>query len=253
MALLYEKKGKIVIITLNRPEAFNALDPETLEEFSEACIKFRDDSEAWVAIITGAGEKAFCAGGDLKKSIPLVMEGALVVPPSIRRGLEIYKPFIAAINGIAGGGGVEIALACDLRIASEDATFAQGEARWGLIPGQGGTQRLTRTIGLTKAAELMFLTNIIDANEAYRIGLINKIVPRSELMSTAMKWAERICENGPLAIRAIKKAMMEGLDLTLKEGLELEESLFQSISTSQDMKEGLRAFTEKRKPQFRGK
>ena len=237
MALLYEKKDKIVVITLNRPDALNSLDPETLQDFSDACIRFRDDPEAWVAIITGAGDKAFCAGADLKKTIPRVMDRTLVVPPSIRRGLEIDKPIIAAINGVARGGGLELALACDLRIASEDATFAQSEARWGMIPGQGATQRLPRLVGQAKATELMFLCSSFDANEAYRIGFVNKVVPKSELMSTAMDWAEKICENGPLAIRATKKAIMAGLDMTLKQGMELEAYLLELLFTSEDIKE----------------
>lgn len=253
MSLLYEKKGRIAIITLNRPEVLNALDPETYEEFSEACIDIRDDDNVWVAIITGAGEKAFCAGGDIKKSISRLLEGNLKVPPSIRKGLQVYKPFIAAINGITTGGGVEIALACDIRIVAEEATFTIAEARLGLIPGQGGTQRLPRIVGLTKAAELMFMANTIDAHEAYRIGLVNKVVPRQELMSTAIDWAERICQNGPLAVRAIKEAMLRGLDMTLEEGLQLEESIMNTLVTSKDSKEGVKAFIEKRKPVYKGR
>lgn len=253
MSLQYEKRGKIVIITLNRPEVLNALDPETYEEFSEACIDFGDDDNVWVAIITGAGEKAFCVGADLKKSIPRLMDGTLVVPPSIRRGLQIYKPFIAAINGIASGGGLELALACDIRIAAKEATFTVAEAKWSLMPGQGGTQRLPRIVGQTKAAELMFMANTIDSEEAYRIGLVNRIVPRQELMPTAIKWAEKICESGPLAIRAIKQAMMQGLDLTLQEGLQLEDSLRKTLFASEDSKEGLKAFIEKQNPVYKGR
>jgi E-phenylitaconyl-CoA hydratase len=253
MAFLYEKRKHIVIMTLNRPEALNALDPETLQEFSDACIDFRDDNEAWVAIITGTGEKAFCVGSDLKKAMPKIMDGSFVVPPSIRRGLQIYKPFIAAINGIAAGGGLELALACDIRIAVEEATFIAGEARWGLMPGMGCTQRLPRVVGQSKAAELMFMATPIDAHEVYRIGLVNKVVPRHELMPTAIEWAEKICQNGPLAVRAIKKAITLGTDLPIEEGLELEESLMKDLLTSEDSKEGLKAFAEKRKPTYTAK
>jgi E-phenylitaconyl-CoA hydratase len=253
MPLLYEKKRKVAIITLNRPEALNALDPESYKEFSDACIDIRDDQNVWVAIITGAGEKAFCVGADLKKSIPRLLEGNLEVPASIRRGLQIYKPFIAAINGIAGGGGLEIALACDIRLAAEQATFTVAEARWSLMPGQGGTQRLPRIVGPAKAAELMFMSGTIDSFEAYRIGLVNKVVAYRELMPTALDWAERICQNGPLAVRAIKQAMIQGLDSTLEEGLQLEESLMNILIRSEDSKEGLKAFTEKRKPIYMGR
>ena len=253
MALLYEKKGRIVIIKLNRPQTLNALDPETYREFSDACIKFRDDDEAWIAIITGAGDKAFCTGADLKKSIPRIMDGTLDVPPSIRRGLKIYKPFIAAINGMANGGGVELALAGDFRIATEEATFTIGEARWSLMPGAGGTQRLPRIVGQAKAIELMSMASTIDSSEAYRIGLVNKVVPRYKLMPTAIEWAERINQMGPLAIRSIKRAIMQGLDLTLEGGLELEDSLVKTLFTSNDAKEGLRAFMGRRQPEYKGR
>lgn len=252
MSLIFEKKGRVAILTLNRPEALNALDPETYQELSDACMRFRDDPESWVAIITGAGDKAFCAGADLKKSIPAVKEGA-IVPPSIRRGLKIYKPFIAAVNGIAIGGGVEMALACDLRIAAEEATFTMGEARWGLMPGQGGTQRLPRLIGMARAAELMYMAKAIDAAEALRIGLVNAVVAQQEVLPTALEWAEKICQNGPLAIQSIKKAMIEGLHMSLDQGLALEDSLVKSLLTSQDAQEGLSAFKEKRRPLFTGK
>lgn len=253
MAFKYEKREHIVIMTIDRPEALNALDPETLQGFSEACINFRDDGELWVAIITGAGEKAFCVGSDLKKAMPKIVDGSYTPPPSIRRGLTIYKPFIAAINGIATGGGLELALACDLRITVEEATFSAGEARWSLMPGMGGTQRLPRIIGAAKAMELMFMATSINANEAQRIGLVNKVVPRGELMSTAIGWAETICQNGPLAIRAIKKAILCGLDSTIEQGLEFEELIMKNLFASEDSKEGLKAFMEKRKPAYKGR
>jgi enoyl-CoA hydratase/carnithine racemase len=253
MDLTYEKREHVVIMTISRPEALNALAPDTLQEFSEACISFRDDDEAWVAIVTGAGEKAFCVGSDLKKAMPKIVEGSYTPPPSIRRGLTIYKPFIAAINGIAAGGGLELALACDIRIAAEGANFSAGEARWGLMPGMGGTQRLPRIIGPAKAMELMFMAAPIDAHEAYRIGLVNKVVSRDELMSTAIEWAERICQNGPLAIRAIKKAISCGLALTIEQGLEIEELIMKNLFASEDSKEGLTAFVEKRKPVYKSR
>ena len=251
MALVSEQKGRITILTLNRPEAHNALDPETYQQLSDACIRFRDDPESWIAVITGAGDRAFCAGADLKKSMPNLKEG-YKVPPSIRRGLPIYKPIIAAVNGAAIGGGLELALACDLRIAAEGATFTMGEARWGLMPGQGGTQRLPRLIGAGRAAELMFLAKTIDTAEALRIGLVNAVVAQEALIGTALEWAERICRNGPLAVRAIKRAMAEGLGMPLEQGLEFEDVLVKSLFGSEDAREGLAAFREKRQPVFKG-
>ena len=256
MALLYEKKGKIAYITINRPEALNALNPETYQELSQALLDFRDDAESWVVIITGAGEKAFCAGADLKEMVP-VLEGLRNewwrLPPTIMRGLELWKPVIAAINGFALGGGLELALACDLRIAAENASFGLPEVTLGLIPGWGGTQRLPRAITKAKAAELLFLGQRIDAQEAYRIGLVNKVVPQSQLLSGAQEWAERLCEIPPLAVSAAKEAMMKGLDISLEEGLGLETKLEDFLFTTEDSKEGRAAWQEKRKPVLKGK
>jgi len=254
MALLYQKEDKIVTITLNRPEAMNTFDPETTTELSEAMIKFRDDPGAWVAIITGTGEKAFSAGADLKKLIPDAQaKGSTKNEPTIARGLNIYKPFIAAINGLALGGGLELALACDIRIAAEHATFGVPEVKWNLIPGWGGTQRLPRMITRAKASEMLLMGITIDAKEAYRIGLVNIIVPLAELMSTAKAWALKICDNGPLSVRAAKEAMLSGLDTSLAEGLALEQVLIDQLIVTEDSKEGPRAFIEKRKPVYKGK
>lgn len=254
MALLYEKEDHIVIMTLNRPEALNAYDPEQTQEFSEALIKFRDDPDAWVAIITGAGDKAFSAGADLKKLVPESQQkGSIATFPNIMRGLTIYKPMIAAVNGMALGGGLETVLACDIRIAAENAVLGTPEVRWGLIPGWGGTQRLPRMVARAKAAELLFTGAAIDAQEAYRIGLVNAVVPLPELMPTAKEWARRICQNGPLALRAAKESMIQGIDMTLEEGLNLEQSIVDKLIVSEDAKEGAKAFAEKRKPVFKGR
>lgn len=252
MGLLYEKEDKIVTITLNRPEALNSLDPQTCQEFSSAVIRFRDDPEALVAIITGAG-KAFCTGADIKKLVPAWADGSFQVPPMIMRGLEIWKPLIAAINGAALGGGLEVALACDLRIAAENAIFGQPEVRWSLIPGWGATQRLPRAISRAKAAELILMGTNIDAKEALSLGLVNKVVPLAELMPTAKKWAAKICENGPLGVRAAKEAMIRGSSMALEDGVRLEELLFNNLLSTEDVKEGLSAFSEKRKPVYKGR
>lgn len=253
MALLYEKEDKIVTITLNRPEALNAYDWEQTQQFSEALIKFRDDPDAWAAIITGAGDKAFSAGADLKALVPVAQEKGQPEYVHIMRGLKIYKPIIAAVNGLAFGGGLETVLACDIRIAAENARFGVPEVRWSLIPGWGGTQRLPRMIPWAKAAELLFTGTAIDAQEAYRIGLVNLVVPLSELMPTAKEWARRICQNGPLGVRAAKESMTVGIDMTLEEGQKLEKSLVDKLLMTEDAKEGVKAFNEKRKPVFKGR
>ena len=253
--IIYEKKGHIAYFTINRPEAMNAFNFATIQAFSEATIKFRDDNEAWVAIITGAGDKAFSAGFDLKELIPgedkLPSPGG--GPPLIQRGLYIWKPFIAAINGVAMGGGLELALACDLRIAAETATLSVPEVKWNLIPGWGGTQRLPRMIPMAKAAEMLLTGDRIDANEAYRLGIVNKVVPAAELMDAAEAMANKIAKNGPLAVRAAKEAMIRGTSMTLDEGMQLELDLVESLLDTEDAKEGPKAFAEKRKPEFKGR
>ena len=256
MAVNYEKEGKIAIFTINRPEAMNALNMETVRELLEAMVDFRDDPELWVGIVTGAGEKAFCGGADIKDTLPFMKEHSRDVwsfPPSIMRGLELWKPLIAAINGMALGGGLELALACDIRIAADNARLGTPEVNLGLIPGWGGTQRLPRAIPWCNAAELLLMGKLIDAQEAYRIGLINKAVPQAEVMATAREWAEAICKAGPLAVRAAKEAMIRGSAMTLEEGLRLESSLVAYVLGTEDFAEGTQAFVEKRKPSYKAK
>jgi enoyl-CoA hydratase/carnithine racemase len=257
MAIDYKKENRIAIFTINRPEALNAINVQALRELHDALIDFRDDPALWVGIITGAGERAFCAGADVKDMLPFLKEhlqaNPQAVPTSHMRGLELWKPLIAAINGLAFGGGLEIALACDLRIASEKARFALPEVTLGLIPGWGGTQRLPRLIPQCKAAEMLFTGKPVDAQEAYRIGLVNCVVPPETVMTTAKDWAQIICQNGPLAVRAAKKAMLMGMSMTLEDGLALENNLEVSVMQTEDFTEGTKAFLEKRKPDFKGK
>jgi len=256
MAVDYEKEGRIAIFTLNRPEAMNSMDMESLRQLHQAMVDFRDDPELWVGIVTGAGEKAFCGGADIKDALPFMKEhqhDPWSFPPEIWRGFELWKPLIAAINGMALGGGLEIALACDLRIASENARLGTPEVNLGLMPGWGGTQRLPRMIPYCKAAEIVLMGKPIDAQEAYRIGLVNKVVPPGELMATAKEWAQVLCQVGPLAVRAAKEAMIRGISLTLEEGLRLESALFNYLSDTEDFAEGAAAFKEKRKPAFKAK
>lgn len=262
MGIEYEKRGNIAIITINRPEKMNALDPETNKELIRAWIDFRDDEELRVAIITGAGDRAFCAGADLTRInefyslTPLQRREISEREPAlggITRNLTIWKPIIAAINGVCLAGGFELALACDIRIASDNAEFGLTEVRWGIMPGAGGTQRLPRLVPLAKAMEIIFTGERIDAQEAYRIGLVNKVVPLNDLMPVSLKIAERICENGPLAVKAVKEAILRGLELSLDEGLRLEQFLAEPLRQSEDAREGIRAFREKRKPLFKGR
>jgi len=257
LAILYEKKGKIAVITLNRPEALNSMDPQSLKELGEILTIFRDDDSLWVAIITGAGERAFCAGADVKTMIPFLKDECLDtpwhLPATIMRGLELWKPVVAAINGMALGGGMELALSCDIRIASEKASFGVPEVKLGLIPGWGGTQRLPRVIPWAKAAEMLLTGQSINAQEAYRIGLVNQVVPPDQVMPTAMKWAELLCVPAPLAVRAAKEAMYKGSSLSLEEGLDVEWALERYICDTEDFKEGTEAFVGKRAPQFKAK
>ena len=256
MAIDYEKEGRIAVLTINRPEAMNAMNVQAWRELNEALIDFRDDPELWVGIITATGEKAFCAGADVKDLLPFMKENRdnpWLMPPTHMRGLDLWKPLIAAINGLALGGGLEIVLGCDIRIASENARLGVPEVNLGLIPGWGGTQRLPRMVPWCKAAELVLMGKPIDAQEAYRIGLVNKVVPSQELMSTAREWAEAICRPGPLAVRAAKEAMIRGTSLSLDEGLRLEQALFFTLLGTEDFSEGTKAFAEKRKPDFKAK
>jgi len=257
VAIDYQKEGKIAIFTLNRPEALNAMNVQTARELHEAMADFRDDPELWVGIITGAGDRAFCAGADIKDMLPFLKEHLQnrpwAMPDTPMRGLDLWKPIIAAINGVALGGGLEIVLACDLRIASEKARFGVPEVTLGLIPGWGATQRLPRMVPRCKAAELLLMGKIIDAEEAYRIGLVNIVVPPEAVMTTAKEWAEVICQAGPLAVRAAKEAMIRGSSLTLEDGLRLENALEAYLMSTEDFTEGTTAFVEKRKPDFKAK
>jgi enoyl-CoA hydratase/carnithine racemase len=256
MAVDYQKEGKVAIFTLNRPEALNAVDPETAGELSEVFNDFKNDDDLLVGIITGAGNKAFSIGADVQTMLPQLKKfrgQANSGPLNLVNVLNSWKPLIAAINGAALGGGLEIALACDLRIASENAIFGMPEVTLGLIPGWGGTQRLPRILSLARAAELLLTGKPISAQEAYRIGLINKVVPFPELLSTAKGMAEMLCRRAPLAVRAAKQAMIQGIDISLDDGLKLERKLNDFLVNTEDFDEGCKAYIEKRQPVFSGK
>lgn len=256
--VLYEQRDRIVTITLNRPEAMNAIDPEAHEALVAAWTRFRDDDDAWVAILTGAGDRAFSAGADLKKFVPAELGarasgGDGLGLGGITRGLEIWKPMIAAVNGFCLAGGLEQALACDIRIAAAHARFGLTEVRWAIIPGAGGTQRLPRAIGLGKAMEMILTAEQITADQALAMGLVNRVVSLAELMPAAHALADLLCERGPLALRAAKEAVIRGLALPLGDGLRVEALLSQTLRGTHDAVEGPRAFAEKRKPVFKAR
>lgn len=257
MALIYEKKGKIAYITINRPEAMNAMDPETYRELSEAWVNVRDDSDVWVAIITGAGDKAFSAGADLKKTIGRPVEAwhfwQTQEEQILNRGLEVWKPVIAAVNGYCLAGGMTLLLATDIRIAAEHATFGLSEVSRGILPGNGGTQRTIQQLPYPVAMYFLLTGERMNAEDAVRAGLINKVVPLPELMAEAERIARRICENAPLAVRAIKELAVRGQYLPIEYGLRLEQAVQQVLSATEDAREGPRAFSEKRKPSYGGR
>jgi enoyl-CoA hydratase/carnithine racemase len=256
MAVDYKVEGRIATITLNRPEAYNSVDVKTLRELRDAMVAFRDNNDVWVGILTGAGEKAFCSGADIAEMLPFLRDNAHTpweIPETPLHAMELYKPLIGAINGYALGGGLEIALICDIRIAAEHARFACSEVNLGIMPGWGATQRLPRFIPRAKAAELIFTGKPINAQEAWRIGLVNEVVPKTELMARAQKWAEDLTQVSPLALRAAKEAMIRGYSMPLDEGIKLESVLFSYLLGTEDFVEGRDAFMNKRKPQFKAK
>jgi E-phenylitaconyl-CoA hydratase len=255
LAVDYEVQGHIATITLNRPEAMNALDPETSVALDAIWKRVREDDNVRVVVLTGAGDRAFCAGADLKKTMPPSETFAqLTFGKDAGNGTRLMteKPVIAAINGFAVGGGLELAMRCDLRIAVDTAKLGLTEARVGSIPGAGGTQRLPRLVGLTNALMMLMTAEPITAEEAYRIGLINKIVPKESLMTEAYALAEKIAANAPLAVRAVKRLAHQGLNMTLEAGLEAERFTMGVLRDSKDRIEGRLAFQQKRKPVFRG-
>lgn len=255
--ILYEKKGHLAYVTLNRPDRLNAISPDTSKDLLDAFTDFKEDDDLWVAILTGAGDRAFSAGADLRVMAETLASGEglrFKVPfAGITRDFQCWKPIIAAINGFCLAGGFELALASDIRIAAEHATFGLPEPKWAIMPGAGGSQRLPRMVPFAFAMELMLSGERYDAQTALRFGLVSRVVPADQLMATAEQVAEKIMECGPLAVRAAKEAAFRGLDMSLEEGLALEAELFQRITASEDAREGTQAFSEKRKPQYKGR
>ena len=255
--LLYEKKGAIAYVTLNRPKVLNALNQRTWENLRTALEDARDDAQVRGVILTGAGDKAFIAGADISE---LAQVTAVEAEKSSSYGQEVLnlienlgKPVIAAINGFALGGGCETAMACTIRVATEHAKFGQPEVTLGLIPGGGGTQRLPRLIGKGRALQIILSGEMISAQEAFRIGLVNEVVPAAELITRAEAILKRIFSNAPVAVKYSLEAVNKGMETSQAEGLSLEASLFGLCAGTEDKKEGTSAFLEKRKPQFQGR
>jgi enoyl-CoA hydratase len=254
--LLVERRDRVALITINRPEKRNALNIRTREEGAVLLESLRDDDGVGVVVFTGAGDKAFIAGADIGEFAgrTALTQRDVMVARSLFNAIDSFpKPVIAMINGYCLGGGLELALACDLRIASETASFGQPEINLGIIPGGGGTQRLTRLVGEGKAMELILTGEIINAQTAYNIGLVNAVVPAADLEAKTMEIANRIAEKSPIALRMAKEAVKLASRSNLDEGLRREVDLFALCFSSEDKDEGVRAFLEKRKPVFKGK
>jgi len=258
MAIRYDKDGMIATITINRPEAMNAMDRETSHELAEAFRDFDHDEQLRVAILTGAGDRAFSAGADLKKMYGRAEDGNIREIWDHERQwrlgqrLQVWKPVIAAINGYCLAGGLELAMGCDIRIASDTASFGCPEVRWGILHGYGAL-RLPKTIPLSAAMELLLTGERISAQDAYRLGIVSRVVAPAELMPTARQLAEKICANGPLAVRVTKELAWRGLETSTEEALRLYAALGALVRASEDAREGPRAFAEKRQPRFKGR
>jgi len=249
-------------VTINRPEKRNAVNPAVQEGMYKATQRFKDEDDLWIMLITGAGDKSFCAGADLQELILGGMSGAYdpvaiglttVGFNGITHDYPCWKPIVAAINGHCLAGGTETMLACDLKIAAEHATFGLTETKWAILPGGGGTQRLPRAVTLARAMEVILVAEPISAQTALEWGLINKVVPSDKLQDEALALCRTLLERGPLALRNAKQAMIQGMSLPFAEGLKLEGRLFRELQKTEDATEGPMAFMQKRKPEFKGR
>ena len=254
--LLFAREGAVALLTLNRPQSLNALDSSLLHDLRQALTQLADDRDVRAVILTGAGEKAFAAGADIREFSGLSPSG---MQAYARQGQETFaaieqlpKPVIAAVNGFALGGGCELALACSVRLAAETARLGQPEVNLGLIPGFGGTQRLPRLIGKGRALDLLLTGRQIDAHEAHRIGLVDRVVAPAALLNEARELARMLAAKPPLAVKSILEAVHRGLDASIHDGQALEAALFGVLASTADMREGTAAFLDKRPPTFRG-
>jgi len=252
----FKKDGHVAYITLNRPEAMNALDPESMVQLTEIWQEVKNNPDIRVSVLTGAGQKSFCTGNDMKKTPPpeecmaaiYLRDGMPIIP-----NMKMWKPIIAAINGFAVGGGLEMAMACDLRIASSNCKFGLTEVKVASLAGINGTQCLPRAIPQAVAMKMLLTGELIDAQEAHRIGLISDIVEPDGLMDLAKKYAEKIAGNAPLSVKAAKQAAVMGIDMPLDQALSFAHLLWGVLRDTEDRKEGFQAFAEKRAPEYKGK
>lgn len=258
MILDIDVRAHVATVTLNRPEAMNAIDPDLRAALHDAWHRISTDDDIRVALLTGAGERAFCAGSDLKKTMPPPESHATQTfgssePDHLLAGLDTDKPLVCAINGYAIGGGLELALACDIRIAATHARFALAEVQVGSIPGAGGTQALPRAIGRSMAMQMLLTGDRIDAQTALRCGLVSEVLEPDDLLDRGRQIAERIAANAPLSVRAVKRLVKLGEDTSVKTGMEMERFVWGLLRDTEDRIEGRRAFQEKRSPEYRGR
>ncbi|GCD91114.1 enoyl-CoA hydratase/isomerase family protein [Nocardioides sp. LS1] len=257
MSVLFEVDNGVATVTINRPERMNAMDGATYEALSHAWIRIRDDVEIRAAVVTGAGEKSFTAGADLKSFVGSAGDLSefwnTQKDPLLNRGLEVHKPVVAAVNGYCFGGGVTLLLATDLRVASSHATFALSEVKRGLLPANGGTQRVLEQLPHPIAMEMLLLGEPVDAETAQRWGLINKVVPADKLMEEALSYARRLASLPPLAVQACKELAIRARDMDRPSGLRLEETMLRMLKFTDDAAEGIAAFAERRDPVWQGR
>jgi len=266
MSLIYEKRNAIAYLTLNRPEAHNAMAPETMLELLDAWKDYRDDGDLRCAIITGAGDQSFCAGADLGRLIPLftgarepeneaelkIRDNPMISMQAILRDFELHKPVVAAVNGNAIAGGMELLYATDIRVAAERARFGLQEVKWGVFPMGGSSVKLPRQLPYARAMEMLLTGELMDAADALHFGFVNRVVPNDKVMEEAERFAAIIAKNGPLAVKAVKQAVTASIGLDLTQGLAKETELAMPVFMSKDAQEGPRAFKEKRPPVFKG-
>lgn len=256
MGVDFVKEDHVAYITLNRPEAMNSLDPDALNKLKEVLIEIKTNRDIWVSVLTGAGEKSFCTGTDMKKTPPpteCLVSSYLNDGIPIIQYMKMWKPIIAAVNGYAVGGGLEMALACDLRIASDTAQFGLTEVKVASLAGLNGTQCLPRAVPQAIAMKMLLTGERIDAQEALRVGLVSDVVPPDKLMDLARKYAEKIASNAPLSVKAAKQAAVLGMDLPLDHGIQYAHLLWGMLRDTEDRAEGFKAFGEKRAPKWQGK
>lgn len=256
--VLYEVDDHLATVTINRPDKMNAMDPDVYQALSEAWIEIRDDPDVWAAVVTGAGERAFSSGADLNSTISPGEQSwdsfwRTQEEPILNRGLEVWKPVVAAVNGYCLGGGMTLLFATDVRIAGAEATFGLTEVKRGILPANGGTQRAIRQLPYPIAMDLLLSGDPIDAEEAARWGLVNEVVESEDVVDRAISYARNLVDNAPLAMQAIKELAVRGQDLSLDAGLRMEQSFVRNLFETEDAKEGVAAFREDREPEWEGK